>query len=427
MNTLRRGAGPAVFVVAFIVLGLPDFGHGVAWPTMRSDFGRPLADLGTFLIVAAAGYLVVATNVGRMAKRWGVEGLVLRATLSSAAGLLLIAVAPVWPVVLTGSALCGLGAGGMDTGFNAAVALRQDSRLMGLLHAGYGLGAAVGPLVAGASLAIGGGWRPAYVVFGAASLLLVLPIVGKSMGDAPPQQTMGSPRGMLLPCLAFVVYVSLEVTIGQWAFTYLTGDRGLAEFTASSFVAVYWISLTSGRLWLGLSGHRVAVKGLLVRAVGGAAIGAAILWLGGPAAPCGARGRGPVAVCRLPAAHAADAGTGGCRASSSRGGVADGRLVLGSGGRTSGRRDRSRPRGHRGVRGYRARDGHGTRGRGAGAGNGGQQRRRGTRDVVSAASATDRRVRVLPRHRSTFPSWSQRSSARRAPVSLRCGRSWRRS
>jgi len=45
----------------------------------------------------------------------------------------------------------------MDTGFNAAAALRQDGRLMGLLHAGYGLGTATGPIVVGTSLASGGG------------------------------------------------------------------------------------------------------------------------------------------------------------------------------------------------------------------------------------------------------------------------------
>jgi fucose permease len=283
----KRRAGTAFFAVAFVILGLPDFGHGVAWPSMRSDLGRPLVDLGTFLTVAAAGYLIIATTTGRLAKRWRVEGLVLRATLSSAAGLLLIAVAPTWPVVLVGSALCGVGAGGMDTGFNAAVALRQDGRLMGLLHAGYGLGAAIGPIVMGASLASGGGWRPAYAVFGVASLLLVVPVTGKSMGDAPPQETMGSPRGMLLPCLAFFVYVSLEVTIGQWAFTSLTRHRGLGEFSASAFVGIYWIALTAGRLWLGLSGHRVAVHRLLGFAVAGAAAAAAILWLGGPVAPAG--------------------------------------------------------------------------------------------------------------------------------------------
>lgn len=133
----------------------------------------------------------------------GVDGLVLGATLSSASGLLIIATAPAWPVVLLGSLLSGAGAGGMDSGFNAAVALREDRRLMGLLHAGYGFGAAIGPVIVGASLATGGGWRPGYVVFAAASLLLAIPLAGRSMGDVPPQEAMGSPRGLLLPCLAF--------------------------------------------------------------------------------------------------------------------------------------------------------------------------------------------------------------------------------
>ena len=276
-----------MFAVAFVVLGLPDFGHGVAWLDMRADFDRPLADLGVFLAVAAVGYLAVATSTGRLAKRWGVEALVLRSTLSSAAGLFTIAFAPGWPIVLAGSLLIGAGAGGMDTGFNAAVALRADPRLMGLLHAGYGVGAAIGPLVMGASLATGTGWRPGYVVFGTASLLLVLPIAGKSMGNAPPQETMGSPRGMLLPCLAFVVYASLEVTVGQWAFTSLTQHRGLGELAASTWVSLFWVALTAGRLWLGLSGHRAPVHRLLALAVAGAAAAAVILWVGGPVAPAG--------------------------------------------------------------------------------------------------------------------------------------------
>jgi fucose permease len=92
---------------------------------------------------------------------------------------------------------------------------------------------------------------------------------------------------MLLPCLAFLVYVSLEVTVGQWAFTSLTRDRGLGDLSASGWVAVYWISLTAGRLWLGLSGHRVPIHRLLGVAVGGAVAGAAMLWLGGAVAPAG--------------------------------------------------------------------------------------------------------------------------------------------
>ena len=283
----RRQAGTAVFAVAFVVLGLPDFGHGVAWPDMRADFDRPLADLGLYLSMMSLGYFVIAMGTGRLAARWSVEGLVVRSTLSSAIGLALVAVAPGWPVVLLGGLLSGAGAGGMDTGFNAAVALRADGRLMGLLHAGYGVGATVGPLVVGVSLANGGGWRPAYAVFALGSLLLVLPLLGRSMGDAPAQQTMGSPRGVVLPCITFAVYVALEIAVGQWAFTYFTEQRGIGELAASACVAVYWVGLTVGRLWLGLHGHRWDAERVLSGSVAGMIGAALVLWLGGDLAPVG--------------------------------------------------------------------------------------------------------------------------------------------
>jgi fucose permease len=175
----------------------------------------------------------------------------------------------------------------MDAGFNAAVALRGDGRLMALLHAGYGLGAAIGPLVMGATLAGGGGWRAAYAVFAAVSFLLVVPLLGKSLGEAPPQEHMGSPRGVVLVCLTFMLYVALEATVGQWAFTSLSRQHELSDFAAAAWVAVYWLGLTAGRVWLGVRGHRVEPRRLLVIATGGAVLGTGVLWLGGPISPAG--------------------------------------------------------------------------------------------------------------------------------------------
>lgn len=283
----RRQAGWALFAFAFVVLGLPDYAHGVAWPDMRRELSRPLADLGVFLLVQAIGYLAVATSAGRLASRWTVEGMILRATLSAAVGLATIAVAPTWPVALLGGLLNGAGAGGMDTGFNAAVALRNDGRLMGLLHAGYGVGAAVGPVVVGASLVAGGGWRPAYAVFAVASVVLVAPLRGRAVGEAVPQQSLGSPRGAVLPVLVFFVYVGLEATVGHWAFTYLTAERGLGDLAAAAWVGVYWTGLTAGRFWLGVAGHLRSADRLLTTSVLGVAGGGLILWLGGSVAPAG--------------------------------------------------------------------------------------------------------------------------------------------
>jgi fucose permease len=284
-----RVAGPVVVALSFVVLGLPDYAHGVAWPAMRADLHRPLADLGTFLAVQSVGYVAATSLLGRITGRWGIDRAIRRAGLTCVAGLALVAAAPGWLVALAGALLLGLGSGVMDAGFNAAVALRNDARLMGVLHAGYGVGAGIGPVVVGTSLATVGGWRPAYVVLAGATLVVVLSLTGRSLGSTPvtPHHAPSSPRGVLLPCLAFFVYVALEVTVGAWAFTYLTGPRGLGALVASVWVAVYWVGLTAGRLWLGVRGHERGVDGLLRLSMVGVGASTIVLWLGGPVAPLG--------------------------------------------------------------------------------------------------------------------------------------------
>src|SRR4051794_23793098 len=283
----KRQAATLVFAFAFVVLGLPDAAHGAAWPAMRSEFHRPLADLGIFLVAQGVGYLTVAMGAGRLAARWTVDGLVIGSTITCCAALAIIALAPAWAVVLIGSVLLGAGSGGMDAGFNAVVALRNDGRLMGFLHAGYGVGAAPGPVMGGASLAAGHGWRPPYAIFAVATGLLLVPLLGRSMGDAPPQERLGSLRGVVVPCLAFFVYVALEVTVGQWAFIYLTEHQGIGELAAALWVGAYWVGLTVGRLWLGVAGYRRQVNGVLTCSMILAVAGSMLIWFGGSASPLG--------------------------------------------------------------------------------------------------------------------------------------------
>ena len=52
----------AILYVAFIALGLPDQLLGIAWPTMRAEFNKPLdaAGLSAFLVTiftSLSGYL----------------------------------------------------------------------------------------------------------------------------------------------------------------------------------------------------------------------------------------------------------------------------------------------------------------------------------------------------------------------------------
>ncbi len=274
-----RGATVAV-VAAFVVLGLPDGGLGVAWPSMRSDLDRSLGDLGWIVVAITAGYLVVTASTGRLVQRFGTARLGGGGAVVLAAGLALLAAAPTWPGALLAALVWGIGGGALDAGLNADVALRADGRTMGLLHAGYGLGASGGPLLVGGLITAHAGWRPAYAVVALActvGLVAGRRLHAQPVADAEPAPPPG-PRGVAtIGAVTFFVYVCVELGAGHWAFTALTEDDGMGASAASVWVASYWAAMTLGRLWLGVAGHRRGAGRLLAGSAAGAVVGSALL------------------------------------------------------------------------------------------------------------------------------------------------------
>src|SRR5207245_10546206 len=74
--------------------------------------------------------------------------------------------APAWPVMVAWALRAGLGAGAIDAGINAFAAARFSAGVVTWLHACYGVGAMLGPLLMTATLAAGLGWRWGYGLLG---------------------------------------------------------------------------------------------------------------------------------------------------------------------------------------------------------------------------------------------------------------------
>src|SRR5438309_789338 len=163
-----------VSLAAFVVLGMPDGALGVAWPSIRHDLGLPLSALGLLLLASLAGFLLVSSPSGRLVRRFGTRQLLLAATGVGALGLAIVGVSPGLASLVLASFLIGLAAGGIDPGINAYMALRHGAGLMNLLHAAYGVGAVLGPLLVTALIARQLSWRWAYAVLAAAYLGMVL-------------------------------------------------------------------------------------------------------------------------------------------------------------------------------------------------------------------------------------------------------------
>jgi fucose permease len=141
--------------LAYISLGLPDGLLGVAWPSIRRDFALNHDALGALMISFTAGYLTSSFFGGRLMAHFRLGALLTAST--SAAGT-----------------AAGLGGGGIDVTLNTYVASSHGDRLMQWLHASYGIGATIGPVIMTTAIALSGSWRWGYLVVGILQFALAI-------------------------------------------------------------------------------------------------------------------------------------------------------------------------------------------------------------------------------------------------------------
>jgi fucose permease len=285
----------ALAFVAFVSLGLPDCVLGVAWPSIRETFGRPLGHLGQILAVGTGAYLLSSFLAGQLLRAVGVGKLLVGSSLLVAGSLAGYAMAPGWPVVLAAAAAGGLGAGAIDAGINTVAAARFSPRVVNWLHASWGVGATAGPLLMTAVLAIGHGWRLGYgiltVAIVALAVLFAMTIRLWEAGDEPPPAAAGgTPRVEAATALEalrrpvvgvqavlFFVYGGIETTAGQLLFTLFTESRGVGVTAAGVTVGAYWASLTLGRIVFGQLAVRWSRRAVLRAGMALAPVAAALL------------------------------------------------------------------------------------------------------------------------------------------------------
>ncbi|ADI15791.1 MFS transporter [Truepera radiovictrix] len=282
----------ALAFLAFVSLGLPDGLLGVAWPSIRDTFGLPLDALGALLVSGTAGYLTSSFLAGRILRFIGVGTLLALSTAAAATALLGYALTPVWPLMVVLAFLAGLGGGAVDAGLNAYGAAHFSGRTLNWLHAFFGVGTTLGPLIVAGVLNAGLVWRWGYAIVGCAQLLLAATFAltrkrWETSGSvqAPPPASPARTRETLrrgatwLGMAVFFVYTGVEMVAGQWSYSVLTLARGVSEGAAGVAVSLYWGSLMVGRVLFGFVADRVPLVPTLRACMLGAAVGGLLFWL----------------------------------------------------------------------------------------------------------------------------------------------------
>lgn len=278
--------------IAFISLGLPDGLLGVAWPSIRADFGLPLDALGFLLVSATAGYLISSFLSGVLMARLGVGGLLAVSCALTGAGLIGYTLVPAWWMMVLLGTVAGLGAGAIDAGINTYIAANHGEGLMQWLHASFGIGVTLGPIIMTAGLSSFGSWRVGYDVVGTAQIALAICFVltarlwrqpderqEQRLTDykTPLLETLQRPQ-VWLSLLMFFLYTGIELCLGHWGYTLLTEARGMVAEAAGLWAGSYWGAFTLGRVLAGLYARRLGVHRVLQFSLAAALLGAILVW-----------------------------------------------------------------------------------------------------------------------------------------------------
>jgi len=259
---------------------------------MRQHYGVDKATIGLLFLFQTIGYLIAAFNSGLLVERLGNRRFLLLGVASFLLGVGTLSLMPSYIIVLIMMLPLGLGIAIIDAGLNAHIAGKpRNAALLNYLHASYGTGALLGPLIASAILVMRLGWNSVYVVWIGMSLVLLVGfrLAFKGQNISPTEDATKPGSNVLVTALRvplvwiaalfMLIYVGAEVSVGSWSYSFMTEERHAPILLAGWMVSGYWIGLTLGRLTLARVALRVGSKRLIQGCLVGVATGVLLAWL----------------------------------------------------------------------------------------------------------------------------------------------------
>ncbi len=292
--------------LAYLSIALPSSTLGLLWPSMRVSFHQSVGALGVLLVFGVTASVLSSAATGRVLPRLGAGRVLASGTFLSGVALAIEAFAPSLWIMTAGTVVFGLGFGAMDSALNAYAASHFGARQINWMHASYGLGATIGPLLTTALLGSGLSWRWIYGSLAVAGVAIagVFTVTRDHWPEsAPPSPPGGTPprrrdrepgppghtadqkpraTALLIAAAFAAVEAGIEAGAGIWGYIFLTAGRGLPHQAAGIVIAAYWATMFAGRAVLGPVAERLGPARVLTGAVIGVALSAALMTVPGP-------------------------------------------------------------------------------------------------------------------------------------------------
>ncbi|KAH7374674.1 major facilitator superfamily domain-containing protein [Plectosphaerella cucumerina] len=273
---------------SFLVLGANDAAYGALLPYLERYYDLSYIIVSLIFLSPFVGYVLSASLINLIHVKLGQRGIAMLCGGCHLAAYVIIAPHPPYPVLVTAYVLAGFANGLADAAWNAWVGnLTRANEVMGFLHATYGVGGVIAPLIATSMITRAHlqWYTYYYVMIGLAATELAICTwafwpqtaavyrqsishSGRGQGEGGGMKTalFTAPYARVTwICATFLVgYVGVEVSLGGWIVQFMLRVRNAAPFDAGMTSVGFWLGLTVGRVVLGFVTPRLGLSFALI-------------------------------------------------------------------------------------------------------------------------------------------------------------------
>jgi FHS family Na+ dependent glucose MFS transporter 1 len=293
-TAIRRLIG---YFLLFISIGLDMALVGPTLPALAAQTGSTLGAMGMAFFLSAGGFSLGTLLGGSLFDRMPGRRLLVAGHCIVSALVFLVPHVPAFEMLMALYVIKGIAGGMVHVGANTLLLWSYEGKAgpyVNALHFFFGVGAFLSPFLLGLLISAGGSYADAYHLLAVFDLLVALVVFLTLKAPAPPQKNAQKEAAalggrflvplVLSAMLYLFFYVSAEITMGGWIYTYaITLD--LADAVRAAYLtSVFWLAFTIGRLISIPAALRFAPRQIIPVALIGAAGFIALLVLF-PAAP----------------------------------------------------------------------------------------------------------------------------------------------
>lgn len=274
-----------VIYLIFISLGLPDSFIGSCWPTISEYFKISRDFQGIFSLIVsfftiASSFLTI--KLTKYLKNYGVIAISIGLTIS---GLIIIGFSDNYYLLLLAAIPLGFGGGAIDSILNSYVSLHYKAIHLNFLHAFWGIGAFISPLIIGSFIVDPRGFKDAAFVLSIIQTTiliitlstLVLWVKVDKIYNIDSRNTTNSEnnkenigffntfklRGVIFAYITFFSYIAIESLAYSWFTSLCVFGMNIDNDIASKYLSLFYIAISLGRVISGLLSIKIKDKNLI--------------------------------------------------------------------------------------------------------------------------------------------------------------------